>query len=83
MSVFHRAEYSVALEIILLIDCLHKLADHERYALNPFDFFLSSNKLPFETSGERSEKSLISSLLDYGLPLFIFDIFLLKVNIPE
>jgi hypothetical protein len=34
---------------LLLINSLHKLPYHQRYALNPFDLLLCPHELPLET----------------------------------
>lgn len=69
---------------LLLINSLHELTYHQRYTLYALDLFLSTNQLPFETPNQ--DLSMLCILCPRSkhksLPLFIFDILLLQIDVP-
>ena len=65
----------------LLIDGFHELPYDERDALYPLDLLLCSHQLALETPG-RLEYDCHESAYRVNAPLLIFDVFLLKVDVP-
>ena len=61
---------------VLLIDCLHELADDEGDTLNPLDFFLCSYQLSLQAPTICSENDF-RELDATGLPLLILNVLFL------
>ena len=61
---------------VLLIDCLHELADNKGNTLNPLDFFLCSYQLSLQAPTSRSENKFGESDA-IGLPLLILNVLFL------
>ena len=66
----------------LLIDCFHKLPNHQWNALYPFDLLLSSDQLPLKAPARLSGYSSgRRNFGGYSQPLFILNVFFLQIDI--